>query len=144
MAQRDTAPPESRDTDAKLQAHLAELEAEALAEEELTSPADGVLSEASPFQRVRDDLDHVRNEIELLRKRLSPVRRQTTAVARSNLKWADASAHAQLGAYPWAKLFAAMAATVAGAQVLRRLPLGAIAAAVIPLLVAQLEAKSRR
>ncbi|PKA42240.1 hypothetical protein [Rhizobium sullae] len=141
MTRRDIEHSKGLDTDADLQAHLAELEAEAPAEEVLTPPADDAPSKA-PLQRIKDDLDHVRNEIEILGARLSLVKQQTVAVARSKAEWADASAHAQLGAYPWAKLAAAMAATAVGARVLRRPP-GAVAAAIIPPLIARFEAKSR-
>ncbi|SCW82133.1 hypothetical protein SAMN02927900_05289 [Rhizobium mongolense subsp. loessense] len=138
MPKRDTTLSEGLDTDVQLQAHLAALEAETY------SASDSGPPETRPFQRVRDDLDHVRDEIENLRSRLSLVKQQAVIVARSNLEWADASAHDQLGTYPWAKLVGAMAATAVGARVLRHIPVSAIATVAIPLIVARLEAKSRR
>ncbi|MBB4275281.1 hypothetical protein [Rhizobium mongolense] len=138
MPKRDTTLSEGLDTDVQLQAHLAALEAESY------SAPDNGPPEARPFQRVRDDLDHVRDEIENLRSRLSLVKQRAVIVARSNLEWADASAHDQLGTYPWAKLVGAMAATAVGARVLRHVPLSAIATVAIPFIVARLEAKSRR
>ncbi|APO78639.1 hypothetical protein AM571_PC00902 (plasmid) [Rhizobium etli 8C-3] len=136
MAKGDTTLSQDLDADVELQAHLAALEAE--------TASDSGPPQAYSFQRVREDLDHVRDEIENIRSRLSVVKQQAVVVAKSNLEWADASAHDQLGSYPWAKLAGAMAATAFGVRVLRHLPVNAIATVAISLIVARLEAKSRR
>jgi hypothetical protein len=126
--------PEGFEREAEYRAHLAQLDADAPAEE-LTPPVDYALTERRTFRDVRNDIDDVRAELENLRARLSVIKHQATTVARSNIEWADASAHAQLGAYPWAKLAAAMVATFVVARSLRRPPLGAFTAAVMPLII---------
>jgi hypothetical protein len=60
------------------------------------------------------------------------------------MKWADASAHAQLGAYPWAKLAGAMAFTFVSSRLLRRLPLGAVASAALPLAASKMRRRYDR
>jgi hypothetical protein len=130
--------PESFDTDAELEAHLAELEAEAPAHE-LSTPPDDVQGERRRVRDLKRDIDHLRNEIENLRTRLAVIREQATTVVGAELTWADASAHAQLGSYPWAKLAGAMAATFICTRLLKRLPLRRIAGVAIPLIAARLD-----
>jgi hypothetical protein len=111
--------PQGLNTQTEIQVHIAELEEEVRAEE-VFPPVDYVLTERRTFQEVSEDVERLRNEINNLRARLAIIQQQAATVVRSNVEWADASAHAQLGPYPWAKLACAMAATFIGARVLGR------------------------
>jgi hypothetical protein len=143
MPQRDTAGLESLNTNADLQAHFKELRAEVTAEEMRTTPADNGRSERHPFQRLKDELDHILGGIENRHASLSVVTQQAAIVARPDLEWDTACAHVQPGSYPRTKLAGPMAATFGGAPVPRCLPRHGIAAAAIPLIAARLHAKSR-
>ncbi|MEF0942657.1 hypothetical protein [Rhizobium sp. BR 362] len=134
--------PEGFRTDAELQAHLAALEANAPAEEGFQS-LDDMGVERRRLDELKSEIAHLRDAMENLRTRLGAVAQQATTVVRSNLDWADASAHAQLGRYPWAKLAGAMAATFVSVRLLKRLPLGKIARVAIPLMIAWPDEKSR-
>lgn len=132
------------DTEETLRDHLEALEADAPAEEELPMPpADYVIDE----REVSDDegsLRRLQDEIDNLRARLHVIREQAGSVVSANAKWADASAHEQLGAYPWAKLAGAMAFTFVATRLLRRLPLGAVASAALPLAASQMRRRYER
>jgi hypothetical protein len=128
--------PEGFDTD-------AELEAETPAQE-LRTPIDDVQSESQNLRDLKSDIGYLRNEIENLRAHLAIVRKQAATVVSANLNWADASAHAQLGRYPWAKLAGAMAATFICTRLLKRMPLERIARITISLIAARLDTKSYR
>ncbi|OWV72598.1 hypothetical protein ATY76_07195 [Rhizobium sp. R339] len=86
-------------------------------------------------------LRELREELENLRARLHVIREQTTTVVAENVRWADASAHAQLGDRPWLKLAGAMAAAFVATRGIRRMPLGAVATTALPLVVAALNRK---
>ncbi len=128
--------PEARDfdTEEELQAHLGKLDEEARAE--------GLFAEnvaATPKRGVEDvqrDIAAVREEIEQLRARLLVIRQQAETAVTSRLQWADASAHEQLGAYPWLKLAGAMSGTFLTVQAVKRLPLGSVVTAGLPLVIA--------
>jgi hypothetical protein len=120
MGSASTEKPQGLNTEAEIRAHLTELKEEAPAEDEFPPPVDYVLTERRRFQAVGDDVDQLRHEIDNLRARLSIIQHQAATVIRSNVEWADASAHAQLGPYPWAKLACTMAATFIGARMLGR------------------------
>ncbi|MBB4570756.1 hypothetical protein [Rhizobium leucaenae] len=135
--------PEGFRTDAELQAHLAALEADAPAEEGFQSPDDYMGAERRRLDELKSEIASLRDEMENLRMRLSAVAQQATTVVRSNIDWADASAHAQLGRYPWAKLAGAMAATFVSVRLLKRLPLGKIARVAIPLMITWPDERSR-
>ncbi|MDE1991578.1 MAG: hypothetical protein KGI75_03710 [Rhizobiaceae bacterium] len=127
------------DTNADLQEHLAELEADAQAADASLSSVTEITPAQARMQRLQDDITQLREEIDGLRVRLTLIRQQTGTVVRSNLQWADDSAHDQLGAYPWAKLAGAMAVTFVAARVLRHLPMGAIASAALPLVMTRFD-----
>lgn len=135
--------PDGFRTDAELQAHLAALEADAPAEEGIRSPIDDIDAERRRLADLKSEIANLRDEIENLQARLGAVAQQTTTVVKSNLDWADASAHAQLGRYPWAKLAGAMAATFVCVRLLKRLPLGRMASMAIPLMITWPDEKSR-
>ncbi|MGO4138785.1 hypothetical protein ACEQ6A_30160 [Rhizobium brockwellii] len=89
-------------------------------------------------------LQELREEIENLRARLHVIQHQAATVVTENVRWADASAHAQLGNQPWLKLAAAMAATFVVTRGIRRLPLGAVATTAFPLVAAVMNRKFAR
>lgn len=89
-------------------------------------------------------LRELREELENLRARLHVIREQAATVVAENVRWADASAHAQLGNQPWLKLAGAMAATFVVARGIRRLPLGTVATTALPLVAAVMNRKLAR
>ncbi|MDM9629472.1 hypothetical protein QTL95_26665 [Rhizobium sp. S152] len=104
------------DTEKDLQDHLAEMEALAPLDYVATpEPSDAVSDESQA-----DRLQALRDEVDNLRSRLAIIREQATTVVKANAEWADASAHAQLGAYPWGKLAGTMAAVFIAARLIKR------------------------
>jgi len=89
-------------------------------------------------------LRELREEIENLRARLHVIQHQAATVVAENVRWADASAHAQLGNRPWLKLAGAMAAAFVVTRGIRRLPLGAVATTAVPLVAAAMNRKFAR
>ncbi|MDM9628441.1 hypothetical protein QTL95_21315 [Rhizobium sp. S152] len=81
-------------------------------------------------------------ELEILRDRLARIRNDIAQIVQARMEWADASAHAQLGEYPWAKLAAAMAASFVATKALRALPLAAAGSAVLPMVISALQRKA--
>ncbi|MGO7635491.1 hypothetical protein AB9F42_17440 [Rhizobium leguminosarum] len=86
-------------------------------------------------------LQELREELENLRARLHVIQHQAATVVTENVRWADASAHAQLGNQPWLKLAGAMAATFVITRGIMRLPLGAVATTALPLVAAAMNRK---
>jgi hypothetical protein len=115
-----------------IRADIAGPEDEAPADEEFLPPVDYVLTERNTFRDISEDINRLRLEIDNLRARFTIIQQQAATVVRSNVEWADASAHAQLGSYPWVKLACAMTATFVGARVLGRA--AGFAAMVLPLI----------
>lgn len=141
--------PQGLETEDALREHLAALEADAPAEDNPQRPpadyvldddgvnADDMLDEEGSLRRLQEEVDN-------LRARLHVIREQAGTVVSANARWADASAHEQLGSYPWAKLAGAMALTFVGTRLLRRLPLGAVATAALPLAAAEMRRRYDR
>lgn len=103
---------------------------------------------ASDFETARraaaQSWKHLRVEVALLRQRVADLRRHAGAAVqasqnavRAEAKWIDDSAHAQLGQYPWLKLFGAMAVTSIVARMLRHASLSGIATAAVALIASQ-------
>ena len=84
-----------------------------------------------------------RVELEILRDRLARIKEDVAQIVQARIEWADASAHAQLGDYPWAKLGAAMAASFVATKTLRAPPLAAAGSAVLPLVISAMQRKAR-
>lgn len=129
-------------TEAELQAHLAKLEAEALSGNAIPTPQDGerpgeasVLSSA--IQTAREDLAGVM-------ARLEAVKAQAAALGKSEMRWADRSAHAQLGDYPYLKLAGAAAGSFLLGRTLRTLPLARLLTLALPLALTRIEKTQRR
>jgi hypothetical protein len=128
----DRSRPGAEATEADLQAHLAEMEAEAMADDFVRdNPEEDAALEA--------DLHRLQAELEALRARLSVIKEQSAAVVRNSLEWADRSAHDQLGDYPWLKLAGAMAGTYVFGRMLRNAPVAAILTAVVPFVLSKAE-----
>ncbi|ANK88819.1 MULTISPECIES: hypothetical protein [unclassified Rhizobium] len=89
-------------------------------------------------------LQELRWELENLRVRLHGIRRQAATVVTENVRWADSSAHAQLGDQPWLKLAGAMAGAFVITRGLRRLPWGTVVTTALPLTVAAMNRKLAR
>ncbi|SEI18761.1 hypothetical protein SAMN05216228_104113 [Rhizobium tibeticum] len=131
------------DTDEELQEHLALLETDTPSDEDISVPED-FRRDRRTFEDVRADIETVRDEMNHLRARLAILTRQAEIAIRSRAEWADASAHAQLGEYPWAKLVGAMAGSFALTRLARRLPFGRFATAAAPLILAALSKRAAR
>ncbi|RUM03880.1 hypothetical protein [Rhizobium chutanense] len=99
---------------------------------------------ASDHHALESRLRDLREELENLRARLHVIRRQAATVVAQNLRWADASAQAQLGTQPWLKLAGAMAAAFVVTRGIRRLPLGTVATTAMPLVAAAMSRKYAR
>jgi hypothetical protein len=93
--------------------------------------ADEVSISAADLARERalEEMESLRRQIALLRIRASEVAEQSGDVVRAKVHWADASARAQLGEYPWIKLAGAFVGTFLAARLLRHLPLGLLVTA---------------
>ncbi|KQV65155.1 hypothetical protein [Rhizobium sp. Root1220] len=137
MVEPDAPSPYGQVSEAELQAHLAELEAEAIAEDLVASPVDYISPRAEFELRLRE----ARDELDNLRGRLAVIKERAATVVSERAKWADASARDQLGPYPWAKLAGAMAGTFLVSRVLRTLPFGAVASAAMPMVIWAIQAK---
>ena len=125
------------DTEAQLQEHLAEMEAETRDESDLAvRPVD--LAQ----MREQRSLARLRDEIETLRRQVALVREEASMLAKNSVRRVDRDAHRQLGDYPWAKLAGAMAGSFVAGRLLRRLRFGTLATAALPLVTARL-AKTR-
>ncbi len=133
----------STGTDDMLQLHLAEMEAQAIADEAVPLD-DASVARQARLQALKDELAELQQTIAGMKRRVARTRRQAVSVVRSGAEWADASAHAQLGSYPWAKLAGASAATFVGTRILRMLPLGGILSIAAPLIVSQIKARNVR
>ncbi|NEH82667.1 hypothetical protein GR226_02815 [Rhizobium leguminosarum] len=118
-------------SDAEYRAYIATLGGDA--------PVGGTVEEpllVSDGHALEGRLLELREELENLRARLHVIQHQAATVVTENVRWADASAHAQLGNQPWLKLAGAMAATFVVTRGIMRLPLGAVATTALPLVAA--------
>jgi len=98
---------------------------------------------AAAREELERQIEDVRYEINNLRARLHIIRHQAGSVVEENIRWADASARAQLGDHPWLKLSGAMAAAFLVGKALQRLPFGPFATALTPLILAVARERGR-
>ena len=101
------------------------------------------IERAAAREELERQIEDVRYEIGNLRARLHNIRHQAGSVVEENIRWADASAHAQLGDYPWLKLSGAMLLAFFTGKALQRLPFGSLMTAAAPLLIAAARERSR-
>jgi hypothetical protein len=102
-----------------------------------------VATAASSEEKARLRHEVLQKDLDLLRARLDIIRTQVGVVATSGANWAHASAREQLGPYPWAKFAALAVGPYLVTKVLRNLPFGSIAAAVVPLISAAVKNRRR-
>jgi hypothetical protein len=107
-------------TEAEYRAHLTQLEADAPAEDDL-APLDYVVNEVVD-EAQEERLSVLRDELAILQMRFAVIQNDLTRVGKARMEWANASAHEQLGDYPWLKLAAATLGTFFVTRLLKRLP----------------------
>ncbi|TWB13580.1 hypothetical protein FBZ99_105451 [Rhizobium sp. ERR 1071] len=100
-------------------------------------------AEIGPREKLQLRLLELRTQIAIVRIRLLTIKYRARNVAWSGIRLVDASAHDQLGAYPWLKLSAASLAAFITGRVLRRLPLSLMMIAARPLLATAVGSASR-
>ncbi len=108
-------------TKAELDEHLADIEGPPEADEANLPSVDMVEDEEAV------ELARLQGELTLLRRRLALIREQANSEISPHAQWRDASAHEQLGNYPWLKLAGAILITFLAARRLRSLPLSGMA-----------------
>ncbi|TCR62323.1 hypothetical protein EV561_1803 [Rhizobium sp. BK376] len=111
-----------------------EIQPEFLAEQ----AREDILPERLHIEQFQEELARLRADIETVRLRLASITDQSASVVQAHARWLDASAHAQLGPAPWAKLGAAMLATAVATRLFARLPVGAILSALAPIALRKL------
>ncbi|MGO8381398.1 hypothetical protein ACC745_38065, partial [Rhizobium ruizarguesonis] len=79
-------------------------------------------------EKADESLNALQHEFRLLNARIGALREDAEAALKSKATSVDASAHVQLGDYPWLKLAASIGATFIAARLVRRLPLGVLLA----------------
>ncbi|MGO4197896.1 hypothetical protein AB4Z13_21310 [Rhizobium sp. YAF28] len=108
-------------TKAELDEHLADIEEAAETEQVMpTVDHSEEKQEAVELARLQEDLT-------LLRRHLALLREQAKTAISARTQWTDASAHEQLGNYPWLKLAGVIAVTFLAAKRLRLLPASGMA-----------------
>ncbi|MBO9097568.1 MULTISPECIES: hypothetical protein [unclassified Rhizobium] len=127
----------------KLESHLAEMEARAMDGGPALLDAPRIDRQAR-LQALRDEVADLQETVAGIKARVARTRQQAVSVVKSGAEWADASAHAQLGSYPWAKLAGASVATFVGTRILRMLPLGGILSIAAPLIISQIKARNAK
>lgn len=104
----------------------------------------GALEEITSRERLELQLRELQIEIAIMQARFRIIKRQAGIIALGSVRWMDASAHDQLGDYPWLKLSGASLGAFLMGQYLRRLPFGLVALAIKPLLVPAIKAASAK
>ncbi|MBW8787456.1 hypothetical protein HFO93_17480 [Rhizobium leguminosarum] len=85
-------------------------------------------AEQTAREKADESLNALQHEVRLLNARIGVLREDAEAALKAKATSVDASAHVQLGDYPWLKLAAAIGATFIAARLVRRLPLGVLLA----------------
>ncbi|XKM42728.1 hypothetical protein A4U53_021275 [Rhizobium ruizarguesonis] len=85
-------------------------------------------AEQTAREKADESLNALQHEVRLLNARIGLLREDAEAALKAKAASVDASAHVQLGDYPWLKLAAAIGATFIAARLVRRLPLGVLLA----------------
>lgn len=127
-------------TEAEYLSRLTEIDPDAHPEEFL-EPKDYVVDDHSWTTELREKIVDFQFQIDVLTARVAAIGDDTTRLTKSAARWADASAHDQLGAYPWAKLTGAFLITFVVTKALRMLPLGSLASIALPLVLQQSQGK---
>ncbi|MGO7753300.1 hypothetical protein [Rhizobium ruizarguesonis] len=85
-------------------------------------------AEQTAREKADESLNALQHDVRLLNARIGVLREDAEAALKAKATSVDASAHVQLGDYPWLKLAAAIGATFIAARLVRRLPLGVLLA----------------
>lgn len=135
----------SEGIDEELQLHLAAMEAKPAPTDTIPIPLNEVeLARHTRLQALKDEIADLQKRLGDIASRASKAGQQATSAVKNGAKWADSSAHDQLGAYPWAKLGGAILATFIGTRLIRMLPLGGIASVAVPLVLSQVKQRNQR
>ena len=110
---------------------------------DVIEPKDYVLAEPTALTDFRERVDDLQFQVEVLKARMAAIGSGKVRLGRAATTWADKSAHAQLGSYPWAKLSGAFVATFVVTRLLRALPLGSMASVAVPLILRQSAPRGR-
>ncbi|MGO4564051.1 hypothetical protein AB4Z52_03120 [Rhizobium sp. 2YAF20] len=92
-------------------------------------PASTPLDEAR--SKARLEVERLRDEVALLKERLAAIPLRTRGMIATKGVWINASARAQLGKHPWAKLAAAFLASYVFGKVIQKVPFGLVAAVLV-------------
>jgi hypothetical protein len=94
--------------------------------------------------RAQLEVEQLQDELYLLKDRLATIGTRTRHVVEAQRSSINASAHAQLGDYPWVKLAAASVATYAFAKLARHVPFGLLAALAVGRIGGEGRSRARR
>jgi hypothetical protein len=97
-------------TKAELDEHLADIE-EAAETEQVMPTVDHSVEKQETVELAR-----LQEDLTLLRRHLALLREQAKTAISARAQWTDASAHEQLGNYPWLKLAGVIAITFLAAR----------------------------
>jgi hypothetical protein len=92
-------------------------------------PASTQLDEARAKARL--EVERLRDEVALLKERLAAIPLRTRGVIATKGVWINASARAQLGKHPWAKLAAAFLASYVFGKVIQKVPFALVTAVLV-------------
>jgi len=104
-------------TKAELDEHLADMQEAIETEHVMLPPVDYAAEKQETVELAR-----LQEDLTLLRRHLALLREQAKTAISARAQWTDASAHEQLGNYPWLKLAGVIAITFLAARRLRLLP----------------------
>lgn len=107
---------------------LADMQAD-LSEAAMEADEAGVegVADAATYEVEHAELAKLRAQVAALRRELLATRLRARAILKSETDYLNASAHAQLGDYPWVKLAAAAGAAFAVGRLLRGVPILSLA-----------------
>jgi hypothetical protein len=115
-----------------------------LSETDILEPADLEPEAAVWVVELREKIGDLQFQLAKLKTRASAIGIGSTRLGKSTANWADKSAHAQLGSYPWAKLGAAFVGTFAATLYIRTLPLKPLASVAVPIMLRQIQGAPRQ
>lgn len=114
----------SEGIDPAVQSRLAEMEGRKPPADTIPIPLnDDFLTRQTWLELPKKHIIELKVRLSELEAKAFKVTHLAAGIIKAGAKWADDSAHDQLGAYPWAKLAGAVA-TVVGTRMIRLLPFG--------------------
>jgi hypothetical protein len=115
-----------------------------LSEQDLLERADLEPEDKVWIVELREKVGDLQFQLAMVKSRAAAIGTQSSRLGRSTATWADKSARAQLGSYPWAKLGAAFVGTFVATLFIRTLPLKPLASVAVPFVLRQLQAAPTR